>query len=603
MKIIIKIVAIVIIFPLIADTVVVKKGDCLWKLCKKHLGNPFLWPKIAEYNKLKNPHLIFPGQIIEFPGKEEVVKGRVIEDGDVINVSGFVSSTEKKKIVQGDKIKTNEKIKTSIGSRLEFLIPTGDLIQIMPNTIVQFQGREMQTQRLEIGLTKGKILAMKPAKKIRIITKDGFIDIEEGEVLVDTDTLTRVSVFKGKGYVEGHGKKVLLSANQGTVITDKGPIEPILLPHSPKILFPQQNVITGNMRPYLKWEDVEVDMYFVEVSKEPSFVDISFEFYSAKPEVVSSGLPEDVYYIRVSGIDKNGLQGRSSEITMFAIERRIGLKYEISPISPAFQTRIYKEDSQTYISSNSFIYFTPIDEDNSIAVVKYRIDDGLYVSYKEPITLKEGKRTLRYKVIDMLGEEGKEEKLAFIVDGKPPFGELKVSYPISNGYLVKPATFTITGNDDVSGLCRVQVSINGKISEYSKKAEFDLSDEGTYEIIWRLEDNVGNISDENILSFILDKEGPDVSLTSQPKMAVYNRNYFLPEENKIILSANDAISGVSKILYGIDDRELSIYNEPFCIKEEGLHVIRYKAIDKAENESPLMQFSLWIEPLMYEKYK
>ncbi len=40
---------------------VVVRGDTLWRI---GLNNKTTWQKLAEYNSLKNPHLIFPGQII-----------------------------------------------------------------------------------------------------------------------------------------------------------------------------------------------------------------------------------------------------------------------------------------------------------------------------------------------------------------------------------------------------------------------------------------------------------------------------------------------------------------------------------------------------------
>lgn len=39
-------------------------GDVLWKIAVKHNTT---WQKLAEYNKLANPNLIFPGQIIKIP--------------------------------------------------------------------------------------------------------------------------------------------------------------------------------------------------------------------------------------------------------------------------------------------------------------------------------------------------------------------------------------------------------------------------------------------------------------------------------------------------------------------------------------------------------
>lgn len=46
------------------NSYIVKSGDVLWKIAEM-LGST--WQKIAEYNKLKNPHLIYPGQKILIP--------------------------------------------------------------------------------------------------------------------------------------------------------------------------------------------------------------------------------------------------------------------------------------------------------------------------------------------------------------------------------------------------------------------------------------------------------------------------------------------------------------------------------------------------------
>jgi len=587
-------------FPMMGFGVVVKRGDTLWHLCKKHLGNPFLWPKVGEYNKLKNPHLIFPGQRIEFPGKEEVKKGIEIEDAEVIELSGYVS-TRKKKLESGDKIRTDEAIRTEENSRIELLTAKQDLIQVMEETNIKLEGRERKNGILSIGIIKGRLIIKKPAKKIRVITRNSTIDIEQGEILVDCSELTRVSVFEGEAYVNAYGKRILVSAGCGTIITEKSLLDPIKLPEPPRIILPEDNSVTGNMRPTIKWSASDAKNCLIEIASDISFIRILR--CARESEAVSFPLREGNYYLRISGIDNNGIQGKPSEINRFAVERRIGLKYEIAPLFSNLPTRLYTRDGKNYISSNSLIYLLPLEEDNSISKVLVRIDNSPYFSYTEPIKLKEGVRTLCYRPVDMLKEEGEEVRLSFIVDKNPPAGELKSSYPIKNGYLTKDATCTITGSDDVSGLSRVQVMVNNETKEYLERAEFGVSSEGHYEIIYRFEDNVGNLSKENTLSFILDKTPPQISLSSEPKTAVYNENHFLPEENKIILEASDSPAGVSEILYSVDEETLSPYTTPFTIKEEGLHIIRYKAIDKAGNETPIFSNSIWIEPLMYEKYK
>lgn len=44
----------------------VVRGDTLWAICKKELGDGSKYPEIAKLNEIKNPNLIFPGQVIRF---------------------------------------------------------------------------------------------------------------------------------------------------------------------------------------------------------------------------------------------------------------------------------------------------------------------------------------------------------------------------------------------------------------------------------------------------------------------------------------------------------------------------------------------------------
>lgn len=56
-----------------ASTYTVVKGDTLWGIAKRYYGDGALYTKIADANaeQISNPNLIFPGQILTIPPKEE----------------------------------------------------------------------------------------------------------------------------------------------------------------------------------------------------------------------------------------------------------------------------------------------------------------------------------------------------------------------------------------------------------------------------------------------------------------------------------------------------------------------------------------------------
>ena len=56
--------------PKSADNYTVVKGDSLWAICKKFYGDGSMAYKLATVNGIKNPNLIYPGQVLTLPDKD-----------------------------------------------------------------------------------------------------------------------------------------------------------------------------------------------------------------------------------------------------------------------------------------------------------------------------------------------------------------------------------------------------------------------------------------------------------------------------------------------------------------------------------------------------
>ncbi|MGH7273997.1 MAG: LysM peptidoglycan-binding domain-containing protein, partial [Nitrospiria bacterium] len=59
---------------------VVQKGDTLWSISTSYLTDPFYWPKVWDVNRfIKNPDLIYPGNVVTLPGPSKEATGALPE--------------------------------------------------------------------------------------------------------------------------------------------------------------------------------------------------------------------------------------------------------------------------------------------------------------------------------------------------------------------------------------------------------------------------------------------------------------------------------------------------------------------------------------------
>lgn len=70
--------------PRAPERYVVKKGDTLWDISTMFLKDPWLWPEIWYTNpQIRNPHLIYPGDIITIFWKDGQPHLQITRDGEI----------------------------------------------------------------------------------------------------------------------------------------------------------------------------------------------------------------------------------------------------------------------------------------------------------------------------------------------------------------------------------------------------------------------------------------------------------------------------------------------------------------------------------------
>ena len=151
---------------------VVKKGDTLWAIAKKYLGSGTKYPQIASENNIKNPNLIYPGQVFK------------------ITTGGTATQTV---------TETKETTKTTTASKNESTVQTAE------NQTTEAK----QEQSCEFLISCKTVLSNKSALQSNYQVPAGGkiyekkMEFEEGDTVMDVLKRTGVDIDISKGYVAG----------------------------------------------------------------------------------------------------------------------------------------------------------------------------------------------------------------------------------------------------------------------------------------------------------------------------------------------------------------------------------------------------------------
>ena len=117
--------------PSLAYTVLPQ--DKLIVLSRTLLNGAQAWASVAQYNGLKNPNLIYPGQTLQIPLRYLAAKP---SGGTVISTSGSVT-VGGQPLVSGTAIRAGQQFKTGADGSAMLELGDGSRIKLLPNTLAE----------------------------------------------------------------------------------------------------------------------------------------------------------------------------------------------------------------------------------------------------------------------------------------------------------------------------------------------------------------------------------------------------------------------------------------------------------------------------------
>lgn len=373
-----------------AATVIVAKKDNLVNICKTWLENPLKWPTVARFNRLENPHLIYPGQHIKIPVK--LIKG-IPMNGWVSFLKGKVfayshESNEPWRLKQDDIVKQGTEIETKKESAVEITFTDGSSFFLRPDTRINIRdSRQRQPYYMirQLFMPAGRIfLRIKEStgqdSKFEIQTPSA-VSAARGtrfRVSVDQENVTRTEVLDGSVGVKGEGQEVVLNTGQGTWVEDgESANAPEPLPDPPEIkglrTMYQQLPVTFTIIPSEKAVACRL-----EIAKDPGMKDVvNTSIIKAGVPIPRITLPDAGYYCQVTAINKARLEGIPTKPSRFDVR--------VNPLPPFIQAPLDGSEIKT----------------DGVTLEWLRVEDA--ASYEIQVTRQSDFKTLYKKIKNITG--------------------------------------------------------------------------------------------------------------------------------------------------------------------------------------------------------
>jgi len=300
----------------------VRQGDTLHAFASKYLKDPSQWPEIYKLNKdtIKDPHRIFPGQIIKIP--VEMLKDKV---GDLTKIKkdvkvkkreggGWSDGKYNDRLFPEDGIMTGRQSE----ARVDFLV--GSTLKVYENSLIYLKPSKQKTavaSLLEGGLN---------VKEAKIITPSAEVVPavnSEYDVAVDKEKTTKVRVTKGEVDVKAQGKTVTVIRGFRTIVEmNKPPQSPVALPLDGEEALEFKDDLAAVQNISFRFQVAE-DKTFNKPVKEEKTDDLSLNY-------IKEDLKPGQYYWRVAIIDKDGFQGEYSRPRAFVVRSKSNAAVELT---------------------------------------------------------------------------------------------------------------------------------------------------------------------------------------------------------------------------------------------------------------------------------
>lgn len=325
-------------------TYVTVAGDTLYEVAQRYLTDARGWRVLAGLNHVSAPRRLPAGMSLRLPLsllRRDVMPASVIAMSGLVTLRSLGGAAPAVPLRLGRTIGENDTVSTGPDGFATLELADGSYVSLTPNSsIVLAILRKMVLTGIDdrvIELKRGEVSnevthAKQPGDRFEVRTPSIVAGVRGTHFRVNvTPSMTAVEVLDGKVALGStpevaHGQpdrpvsdSQFVAAGQGSATPNGSAIgQPQPLLPAPQLIDPAKvqsaRLLTFNVVPA-----TGAKLYRVQIARDADLLDLIRDARVLAPTAVFSDVPDGTYFVRVSAIDADGLEGLAR---VYAFERR-----------------------------------------------------------------------------------------------------------------------------------------------------------------------------------------------------------------------------------------------------------------------------------------
>ncbi|MBV2093481.1 MAG: FecR domain-containing protein [Candidatus Thiodiazotropha sp.] len=389
-------------------------GDNLWNFSEKYLDSVMRFEKLRQLNNIKNPKRLQPGTWLRVPMKwirSNAVPARIAGTEGQVQLTRADGTQPVLK--SGTLIRLGDILKTGPKSSVAVLFADDSALTLHSHGEMRF---DHLSAHGETGMVDSRLRLIKgrlqtrvrpsagPGSRFEIYTPSAISAVRGTEyraAVVKEGNASNIEVLEGKVAVSAAQRQRLVEAGFGTqIVKGEAPAPPVkLLPPPQFVPIPE---VVRQIDWQMDWEDIEGAVnYRIEISADQAFTVLAWDQITSQSHLTLAELADNRYWIRVRGIDVNGLEGRG-RVAGFVLDAQPQPPLSLNPPDGAVR-RGGDVELQWTISENAERYLLEIATDEDFQQIVERVADLQTARYQVQQISEPG--TYYWRVTSILGNE------------------------------------------------------------------------------------------------------------------------------------------------------------------------------------------------------